>query len=150
MREKRENMKRLFVAALAAMGFVTGAYAQSNEAGPLVTPAGKLQFVRGDREFAGMLDAVVFDRFGANTLTHFDEIDEAHGDVTRVLVETDGGPVLYDFRRHPPLVQRLGKRMTVRRVFWQGDEVVLQSSAGWFRYKGGVLTGLRSSKMTFH
>ncbi|HEX7683484.1 MAG TPA: hypothetical protein VF446_08070 [Trinickia sp.] len=143
-------MKRLFLAALAATCFVTEVHAQSNASGPFVTPSGNLQFVRGDREFVGMLDTVAFDRFGANTLTHFDEVDDAHGAVTRVLVESDRGPVLYDFRRHPPLVQRLGKRMTVKRVFWQGDEVVLQGSAGWFRFKDGVLTGLRSSKMTFH
>jgi hypothetical protein len=58
--------------------------------------------------------------------------------------------VLYDFRQRPPLVQRLGERMTVKRVFWQGDEVVMQSSQGWFRFKGGVLTKLRSSTTTYH
>ena len=97
-----------------------------------------------------MLDKDVFDRFSANALTHFDDVDSANDNVTRTLVQTDSGPVLYDFRRHPPLVQRSGKRMTVRRVFWQGDEVVMQSSQGWFRFQGGVLTKLQSSITTYH
>lgn len=97
-----------------------------------------------------MLDKVIFDRFGANTLTHFDDVDDASQTVTRALVQTDSGPVLYDFRHQPPLVQRTGKRMTVKRVFWQGDEVVMQSSQGWFRFKSGVLTKLQSSKTTYH
>jgi hypothetical protein len=143
-------MRRLFVAALAAACFVTCVHAQSNASGPLATPSGKLQFVRGDRSFAGMLDKEVFDRFGANTLTHFDNVDNANHTVTRTLVQTDTGPVLYDFRHHPPLVQRSGKRMTVNRVFWQGDEVVMQSSQGWFRLESGVLTRLQSSKTTYH
>jgi hypothetical protein len=142
-------MRRLFLAALAATGFVTCVHAQSNDSGPLVTPSGKLQFVPVDREFVGMLDKEVFDRFGANTLTHFDDVGNEKDTVTRTLVQTDSGPVLYDFRHHPPLVQRLGKRMTVKRVFWQDDEVVMQSSQGWFRFKRGVLTKLQSST-TYH
>ena len=67
-----------------------------------------------------------------------------------VLVETGAGPVLYDFRQHPPLVQRSGMRMTVKRVFWQSDEVVMQSSQGWFRFKRGALTKLQSSTTTYH
>ena len=143
-------MKRLFLAALAATSFVTCVHAQSNAPGPLVTPSGKLQFVRVDRDFVGMLDKETFDRFSASTLTHFDDAGNANSSVTRMLVQTDSGPVLYDFRHHPPLVQRSGKRMTVKRVFWQGDEVVMQSSQGWFRFKGGVLTKLQSSKTTYH
>ncbi|WP_341316410.1 hypothetical protein WN982_34070 [Paraburkholderia sp. IMGN_8] len=143
-------MRRLFLAALAATSFVTCVHAQSNASGPLVTPAGKLQFVRVDRDFEGMLDKEIFDRFSASTLTHFDEVGNANDSVTRTLVQTDSGPVLYDFRHHPPLVQRSGKRMTVKRVFWQGDEVVMQSSQGWFRFKGGVLTKLQSSMTTYH
>jgi hypothetical protein len=65
-------------------------------------------------------------------------------------VQTDHGPVLYDLRSDPPLVQRFGKRMKIKRVFWQRDEVVLQSSEGWFRFKSGALTRLRSSKTTYH
>ncbi|MGB8422798.1 hypothetical protein [Paraburkholderia sp.] len=143
-------MKRLFFAALAATSFATCVHAQSNASGPLVTPSGTLQFVRVDRDFVGMLDKEVFDRFGASTLMHFDDVGNANDTVTRTLVQTDSGPVLYDFRQRPPLVQRLGERMTVKRVFWQGDEVVMQSSQGWFRFKGGVLTKLRSSTTTYH
>ena len=46
------NMRRLCGAALSATCFVTCVHAQSNAHGPLVTPSGKLQFVRGDRDFA--------------------------------------------------------------------------------------------------
>jgi hypothetical protein len=143
-------MRRLFLAALAATAFSTCVHAQSNASGPLVTPSGQLQFVRVDRDFVGMLDNEIFDRFGANTLAHFDDISNANDTITRTLVQTDSGPVLYDFRHHPPLVQRSGERITVKRVFWQGDEVVMQSSQGWFRFKGGVLTKLRSSTTTYH
>jgi hypothetical protein len=145
----KENMRRLFLAALAATSFVTCVHAQSNASGPLVTPSGKLQFVRVDRDFVGRLDKEIFDRFRAKTLTHFDDVGNANDTVMRTLVQTDSGPVLYDFRHHPPLVQRSGKRMTVKRVFWQGDEVVMQSSQGWFRFKRGVLTKLQSST-TYH
>jgi hypothetical protein len=143
-------MRRLLLAALAATSFVTCVHAQSNASGPLVTPAGKLQFVRVGRDFEGMLDKEIFDRFSASTLTHFDDVGNTDDSVTRMLVQTDSGLVLYDFRHHPPLVQRSGKRMTVKRVFWQGDEVVMQSSQGWFRFKGGVLTKLQSSTTTYH
>ena len=142
-------MRRLFLAALAATSFVTCVHSQSNASGPLVTPSGKLQFVRVDRDFVGMLDKEIFDRFGASTLTHFDDVGNANDTVARTLVQTDSGPVLYDFRHRPPLVHRLGKRMTVKRVFWQGDEVVMQSSQGWFRFKRGVLTKLQSSTTTY-
>ncbi|MFM0002307.1 MULTISPECIES: hypothetical protein [Paraburkholderia] len=143
-------MRRLLLAALAATSFVTCVHAQSNASGPLVTPSGNLQFVRVDHDFVGMLDKEVFDRFGANTLSHFDDVGSADDTVTRMLVQTESGPVLYDFRHHPPLVQRSGKRMTVKRVFWQGDEVVMQSSQGWFRFQRGVLTKLQSSTTTYH
>jgi hypothetical protein len=143
-------MRRLFLAALAATSFVTCVHAQSNACGPLVTPSGNLQFVRVNRDFEGMLDKEIFDRFTASTLTHFDDIGNANNSVTRTLVQTDSGPVLYDFRHHPPLVQRSGKRMTVKCVFWQGDEVVMQSSQGWFRFERGVLTKLQSSTTTYH
>ena len=73
--------------------------------GPLVTPSGKLQFVRVDRDFVGMPDKEIFDRFTASMLTHFDDVGNANSSVTRTLVQTDSGPVLYDFRHHPPLVQ---------------------------------------------
>lgn len=143
-------MRRLFLAALAATFFVTCVHAQSNASGPFVTPSGTLQFVHVDRDFAGMLNKETFDRFSASTLTHFDDDGNASDSVTRTLVQTDAGPVLYDFRQRPPLVQRAGRRLTVKRVFWQGDEVVMQSSQGWFRFKGGELTKLQSSMTTYH
>ncbi|MFL9907080.1 hypothetical protein [Paraburkholderia sp. RL17-337-BIB-A] len=143
-------MRRLLLAAFAATFFVTCVHAQSTALGPLVTPSGNLQFVRVDRDFVGMLDKEIFDRFGASALTHFDDVGNAGDTVTRMLVQTDSGPVLYDFRHRPPLVQRSGKRMTVKRVFWQDDEVVMQSSQGWFRFKRGVLTKLQSSTTTYH
>jgi hypothetical protein len=143
-------MKRLFLAVLAATSLVTCVHAQSNASGPLVTPSGKLQFERVDHDFEAMLDKEIFDHFGADTLTHFDDVGDADDTVTRTLVQTDSGPVLYDFRSHPPLVLRSGKRMTVKRVFWQGDEVVMQGSQGWFRFNRGVLTKLQSSTTTYH
>lgn len=143
-------MKRLFLAALAAASFATCVYAQSDAPGPLTTRSGTLQFVRTERDFVGMLDNTIFDRFRAGTLTHFDEFDDKTNALDRTLIETDAGPVLYDFRVRPPLVQRTGRRMSVKRVFWQGDEVVMQTSQGWFRLVRGELTKLRSSKMTYH
>ncbi|PMS29609.1 hypothetical protein [Paraburkholderia rhynchosiae] len=143
-------MRRRFVAALAATSFATCVHAQSNASGPLGTPSGTLQFMRVERDFVAMLDKEIFDRFGANTLTHFDDAGNANDTIARTLVQTDAGPVLYDFRHRPPLVQRSGTRMTVKRVFWQGDEVVMQSSQGWFGFKRGVLTRLQSSTTTYH
>jgi hypothetical protein len=144
------NMRRLFIAALAATSFATCVHAQSSASGPFVTPSGKLQFERVEQGFAGMLDKNIFDRFSANVLTHFDDVSTTDDTVTRTLVQTDSGPVLYDFRQQPPLVQRVGKRMTLKRVFWQSDEVVMQSAQGWFRLKRGVLTKLQSSTTTYH
>lgn len=143
-------MKRPFLAVLAATQFATYAHAQSNASGPFVTRAGTLQFVQVDRHFEGMLDGQVFDRLAANTLTHFDDVDNANDTVAQMLVQTDSGPVLYDFRRRPPLVQHSDKHMMIKRVFWQDGEVVMQSSEGWFRFKGGAFSKLQSSKMTYH
>ena len=67
-----------------------------------------------------------------------------------MLVQSDTGPVLYDFRRNPPLVQRVSQRMTVRRVFWQGEEVVMQSNLGWYGFQRGKLTKLQSSTTIYH
>jgi hypothetical protein len=143
-------MKRLFLAALAATSFATCVHAQSSASGPFITPSGTLQFVRADRGFVAMLGKQVFDRFGANTLIHFDDVGNTNDPVTRMLVQTDSGPVLYDFRRHPPLVQRSSSGMTVRHVFWQRDEVVMQGSQGWFQFRHGMLTKLQSSTTTYH
>jgi hypothetical protein len=143
-------MKRLLLAALVATFFVTGVYAQNDASGPLVTPSGVLQFERVDHGFAALVDKKIFDRFGANTLTHFDDIGNANDNVARMLVLTDSGPVLYDFRRHTPIVARLSAQMTVKRVFWQEDEVVMQGPRGWFRFQHGALTKLQSSTTTYH
>jgi hypothetical protein len=143
-------MRRFFLVALAATCFATCAHAQSSDSGPLVTASGELQFVRADRGVVAMLDKEVFDRFSANALTHFDDVGSANDSVTRMLVQTDAGPELYDFRYRPPVVQRVGKRMTVTRVFWQGNEIVMQGSQGWFRFEGGVLTKLQSTTTTYH
>jgi hypothetical protein len=142
-------MKRFLLVLFAATAFTICAHAQSNAPGPLATRSGKLEFVRSDREFAGLLDGQVFDRFKANVLTHFDEVDDSHDTVTRTVVQTDAGPVLYDFRARPPLVVHVSMRMTVKRVFWQSDHVVIQSTRGWFRLSRGVLTKLQSSKSTY-
>ncbi|WP_345814495.1 hypothetical protein AAGS40_19950 [Paraburkholderia sp. PREW-6R] len=146
-------MRRLIVAALAALSagcLALPVYAQSSAPGPFNTVEGKLEFVRADEGFAAMLDHVTLDRFQSHTLIHFDEAADAHENVARMLVQTDAGPVLYDFRSHPPRVLQAGRRLTVRRVFWQGDEVVMQSSQGWFRFERGTLTKLQSSTTTYH
>lgn len=143
-------MKRLLLAALAAASLVTCAHAQSNAPGPLATPSGTLQFVRDDRDFVAVLGKDIFDRFDAKTLTHFDEVGRDHNTITRTLVQTAYGPVLYDLRRQPPLVQRANTRMTVKRVYWQPDEVVMQGSEGWFRFRNGTLEKLQSSTTTYH
>ncbi|CAD6519282.1 hypothetical protein LMG27952_01125 [Paraburkholderia hiiakae] len=144
------NMKRLLLAALAATSFVTCAHAQSDTAGSFTTPSGTLQFVRDDRDFVAIIDKDIFDRFDAKTLTHFDEIGRDNSTVTRMLVQTNYGPVLYDFRRRPPVVQHVNAHMTVKRVFWQPDEVVMQGPEGWFRFRNGTLTKLQSTTTTYH
>jgi hypothetical protein len=143
-------MRRLLYAALAATCLITSAHAQSSASGPLVTPSGTLEFARTGSEFTVMLDEQVFDRFSATALVHFDETEGANDAITRTLVQTGSGPVVYDFRRRPPLVQRAGQRVSIKRVFWQRDEVVMQGPQGWFRLKGGVLTRLQSSTTTYH
>jgi hypothetical protein len=143
-------MKQLLVAALAAASFVTCAHAQSDASGPLTTPSGTLQFVRDDHDFVAMLDKEIFDRFDAKTLVHFDEVGNDGDTTTRMLVQTAYGPVLYDFHRKPPLVQRANTHMTVTRVYWQPDEVVMRSPDGWFRFKNGTLTKLQSTTTTYH
>jgi hypothetical protein len=143
-------MKRLLLAALAALSVISCAHAQSNASSSLVTPSGTLQFAHVERGFEATLDQQSFDRFTSNTLTHFDDVDSKHGTITRMLVQTDSGPVLYDFHHRPPLVQRSNQRMTIKRVFWQDDEVVMQGSQGWFRFRRGEFSKLQSSKTTYH
>ncbi|MDR5742105.1 hypothetical protein QCE73_02910 [Caballeronia sp. LZ029] len=126
------------------------AHAQSDAAGPIATQAGALHFLRDESGMAALIDTQVFDRFDAKRIAHFDETSGASDTVTRMLVQSDTGPVLYDFRRNPPLVQRVSQRMTVRRVFWQGEEVVMQSNLGWFGFQRGKLTKLQSSTTIYH
>ncbi|VXB61474.1 conserved exported hypothetical protein [Burkholderia sp. 8Y] len=143
-------LKTCLRAAIAcAVLLATHAHAQSDAAGPVATHAGTVYFLRDESGFAAMLGTQAFDRFDARRLAHFDEAGES-GTITRTLMQTDTGPVLYDFRRNPPLVQRAGKRMTVQRVFWQGDEVVMQTTAGRYKLERGALTKLQSSTKTYH
>lgn len=143
-------LQKLLLAGLTACAFATTAYAQVSAPGPFNTPAGTLQFVRDDHDFVAMLDRDIIDRFDAKTLTHFDETGAQGDSVSRVLVQSAYGPVLYDLRRQPPVVQHVRTAMTVKRVFWQPDEVVMQGPEGWFRFKDGTLTKLSSSKSIYH
>ncbi|MGF6774146.1 hypothetical protein P3T18_006660 [Paraburkholderia sp. GAS199] len=145
-------MRQLLIALLTGACFMPSfqAHAQSSAAGPIATSAGTLQFEHADRNFVGKLDDLAFDRFDSRTLTHFDDIGDSGERVKRMLVQTETGPVLYDFRQRPPVIQHIDRRMTVKRVFWQGDEVVMQSSQGWFRFQRGVLTRLQASTTTYH
>ncbi|HEV3430888.1 MAG TPA: hypothetical protein VG320_23650 [Paraburkholderia sp.] len=146
-------LHRLLIAGISACAvatLTTPAHAQVNAPGPFNTPAGTLQFVRDDHDFVAMLDRDIIDRFDAKTLTHFDETGGQGDNISRVLVQSAYGPVLYDLRRQPPVVQHMRSFMTVKRVFWQPDEVVMQGPEGWFRFKNGTLTKLTSSKMTYH
>lgn len=143
-------MKRLFLATLTALSVISCAHAQSNASNSLATRSGTLQFVHVDHGFEATLDQQSFDRFTSNTLTHFDDIDSKHDTISRMLVQTDSGPVLYDFQRRPPIVQHASQRMTIKRVFWQDDEVVMQGSQGWFRFRHGEFSKLQSSKTIYH
>ena|ERR1700754_44053 len=82
-----KNTRRLFLATLAATSFATSVRAQSNAPGPLVTSAAELQFARVDHDF-GNARQEILDRFGANTLAHFDDVGNANHIVTRTLVQT--------------------------------------------------------------
>ncbi|MDR5819404.1 MULTISPECIES: hypothetical protein [unclassified Caballeronia] len=138
-------------AAVAATFMVAAqAFAQSNAAGPIPTPAGTLHFLQDESGMAALIDTQVFDRYDAKRIVHFDDTPGAGVTVARMLVQTDTGPILYDLRRNPPLVQRTGQRMTVKRVFWQGEEVVMQSNLGWYGFTRGKLTQLQSSTRIYH
>ncbi|SAK82654.1 hypothetical protein [Caballeronia ptereochthonis] len=144
-------IKTCIRAAIASTMFLAAlAHAQSDAAGPIATQAGALNFLRDESGMAALIDTQVFDRFDAKRIAHFDETTGASDTVTRMLVQSDTGPVLYDFRRNPPLVQRVNQRMTVKRVFWQGEEVVMQSNLGWYGYRRGKLTRLQSSTTIYH
>jgi hypothetical protein len=141
----------LFIAALA-MTTSNPARAQEAETGlgPQKTSAGMLAFIPQNPGFSAQLDGKLFDQLDGTRIAHFDETSGA-----RMIVESfDGkGPpllALYDFRRQPPSVERIGRRMKLDGVFWQGDEVVLKTTAGWFRWQRGTLTKLVSSKTIYH
>jgi hypothetical protein len=58
--------------------------------------------------------------------------------------------VLYDFRRKPQAVERIGRRLRIDSVYWQRDEAVLRTGEGWYRFQRGTLTKLTSSKTIYH
>jgi hypothetical protein len=141
----------LIVAALFAFAAVPAALAQDADAsvGPIVTKGGSVLFVQQGESIEAQIDGKPFDRLTARRITHFDEPSGA-----RMIVEAfdTGAPtlVLYDFSKRPPTLERITKRMKLTSVFWQGDEVVLKSTDGWFRFQRGTLTKLVSSKTIYH
>jgi hypothetical protein len=141
---------RIRAALAATLMCAAQAFAQSSGTGPITTPSGTLHFLRDESGMAALMDTQVFDRFDAKRVVHFDDTPGAGDTVARMLVQTDTGPVLYDLRRNPPLVQRPGQRMTVKRVFWQGEEVVMQSNLGWYGFTHGKLTKLQASTTIYH
>ncbi|SAL20326.1 hypothetical protein AWB68_00739 [Caballeronia choica] len=141
--------KGLLMAVLVASG-ASGAHAQSSASGPIATTGGALQFVPDGAAYVAQVDGRVFDHLNANRLRHFDETSGAHGAVARMIVEGNDGLVLYDFRRNPPAVERIGRRLKLDGVYWQRDEVVLKSTEGWYRFQRGTLTKLTSSKTIYH
>jgi hypothetical protein len=111
--------------------------------------AGSVEFVRQGAVFDVQLDGASVDRLNARRIAHFDEPSGA-----RMVVEAFGAGApdgfVYDFRRRPPVVEKLERRMVVNGVYWQGDEIVVRASDGWYRYQRGALTRLSSSKTVFH
>jgi hypothetical protein len=138
-----------FAASMAIYGASVFAQDAQTEMGPITTKAGTVQFVQQGAGFDAQLDGATFDRLNAGRIAHFDETSGA-----RMIVEAfdNGAPelVLYDFRKRPPAVERIGRRMKLTGVFWQDGEVVLKSADGWFRFQRGTLTKLTSSKAIYH
>jgi hypothetical protein len=135
---------------LAASATLAHAQEADTGAGPVRTVAGTVEFVRQDGGFVAQIDGVTFDHLNGNRLNHFSE-----GSGARMIVESFDGNAqpsltLYDFRKRPPSVEHIARRMKLDGVFWQGDEVVLRSPQGWFRFQRGTLTRLVSSKTTYH
>jgi hypothetical protein len=128
----------------------SGVHAQSSASGPIATAGGALQFVPDGAAYVAQVDGRAFDHLNASRLQHFDETSGAHGAVARMIVEGNDGLVLYDFRRKPPTVERIGRRLKLDGVYWQRDEVVLKSTEGWYRFQRGTLTKLTSSKTIYH
>ncbi|MGA7816258.1 hypothetical protein [Caballeronia sp.] len=138
-----------FAALIAIYGASVSAQDAQTGMGPIATKAGGVQFVQQGAGFDAQLDGATFDRLNAGRIAHFDEMSGA-----RMIVEAfDSGPpelVLYDFRKRPPTVERIGRRMKLTGVFWQDGEVVLKSTDGWFRFQRGTLTRLTSSRVIYH
>ncbi|SAL61887.1 hypothetical protein AWB66_03597 [Caballeronia telluris] len=143
----RRVLQVLFAAATLVASV---AHAQSVTAGPVATVAGALQFVQEGSAYVAQIDGQPFDRVNNNRLRHFDDTSGAHEAVARMLVEEGNGLVLYDFRRKPPAVERIGRRLRIESVYWQRDEAVLRTGEGWFRFQRGTLTKLTSSKTIYH
>jgi len=140
---------RFVLAAILAVLQGT-AHAQSSDSGPIATAGGSLQFVREGAAYVAQIDERAFDRLNASRLQHFDDLSGPRETVARMLVESNDGVVLYDFRRNPPALERIGRRLKLVGVYWQGDEVVLKSTEGWYKYQRGTLTKLKSSKTIYH
>jgi len=141
----------LIVAALLEFATMPVVVAQEADGsvGPIRTTGGSVLFVQQGTTFEAQIDGKPFDHLNARRIAQFEEPSGA-----RMIVEAldTGAPelVLYDFRKRPPVVERITKRMKLTGVFWQGDEVVLKSADGWFRFQRGTLTKLTSSKMIYH
>jgi hypothetical protein len=149
MKVFRFALARFCAALIALHGARVFAQDAQTGMGPVATKAGSGQFVQQGAGFDAQLDGATFDHLNAGRVAHFDEMSGA-----RMIVEAfdNGAPelVLYDFRKRPPAVQRIGRRMKLTGVFWQDDEVVLKSADGWFRFQRGTLTKLTSSKVIYH
>ncbi|MDN7176761.1 hypothetical protein M0D69_01735 [Caballeronia sp. SEWSISQ10-4 2] len=145
------RIRPLIVATLLLFTTVPRVFAQEADSstGPIRTIGGSVLFVQQGNGFEAQIDGKPFDRLNAGRIAHFDEPSG-----TRMIVEAfdSGAPelVLYDFSKRPPAVERIGRRMKLTGVFWQGNEVVLKSADGWFRFQRGTLTKLVSSKMIYH
>lgn len=117
--------------------------------GPIAVKAGSVEFVQQGAVFDVQLDGASVDRLSARRIAHFDEPSGG-----RMVVEAfeAGTPevFVYDFRRRPPVVEKLDRRMTLSGVFWQGDEIVMRTSDGWYRFQQGALTRLSSTKTVYH
>jgi hypothetical protein len=135
--------------ATAAL-FASVAHAQSGTTGPVATVGGSLQFVQEGSAYVAQIDGQPFDRVNGSRLRHFDDTSGPHEAVARMLVEEGNGLVLYDFRRKPPAVERIGRRLRIDSVYWQRDEAVLRTGEGWYRFQRGTLTKLTSSKTIYH
>lgn len=135
---------------LVAFVLSGASHAQSSAAGPIATSGGALQFVANEGMQIAQIDGREFDRVKASRLRHFDDPSGPRESVSRMIVETGDDLVLYDFRRNPPVVEKIGRRLKLVGVYWQPDEAVLKSTDGWFKFQRGKLTKLTSSKTIYH